>query len=130
MDEEASGDAIARIEERIEALAEELARCRKISLAAELRRRRRLHLARSRALVGLISLMCTFMTVGAIAAIIGGVVLLGSNATTWTQTENAIRASEALRADMIGRISNCARSTKAGAGCIEIARPCGGGQDC
>ena len=39
----------------------------------------------------------------AIAAVIGGVVLLGSNSTTWTQTEAALRASEAMRAEWIGQ---------------------------
>jgi hypothetical protein len=43
------------------------------------------------------------MAVGAMAAVIGGIVLLGSNSTTWTQTEAALRASEAMRAEWIGR---------------------------
>ena len=43
-------------------------------------------------------------TIAALAAMIIGVVLLGSNATTWTQTETALRASEAMRADLIGRL--------------------------
>ena len=41
-------------------------------------------------------------TFGALAAAIGGVVLLGSNATTWTQMEAAREAAEKLRADLIG----------------------------
>jgi hypothetical protein len=43
-------------------------------------------------------------TFTALAAIIIGVVLLGSNRTTWRETESALRASEAMRADMIGRL--------------------------
>jgi len=43
-------------------------------------------------------------TIAALAAMIIGVVLLGSNATTWTQTETALRASEAMRADLIGQL--------------------------
>jgi hypothetical protein len=31
-------------------------------------------------------------------------VLLGSNSTTWTQTEARLRASEAMRAEMISRL--------------------------
>jgi hypothetical protein len=38
------------------------------------------------------------------AAVIGGIVLLGSNAATWTQTDAALRAAEAMRADLIGRM--------------------------
>ena len=42
--------------------------------------------------------------IAAIAAVIVGVVLLGSNNTTWTQTETAMHAGEAMRAELIGRI--------------------------
>ena len=42
--------------------------------------------------------------VGALAATLGGIVLLGSNATTWTQSEAALHQSEALRAELIGRL--------------------------
>ena len=100
--DEVSRDDIARIEERIEELSQSIARCRKLSLAAK-----------AAIGAGAVWLALTllwlvpfvpYMMVGAMAAAIGGIVLLGSNATTWTQTEAALRASEAMRADMIGRL--------------------------
>ena len=42
--------------------------------------------------------------IGALAAVIGGVVLLGSNASTWAQTEGALQAAEAARSDLIARM--------------------------
>ena len=42
--------------------------------------------------------------IAALAAVIGGIVLLGSNSTTWTQTDAALHEAEAMRADMIGRM--------------------------
>jgi hypothetical protein len=43
-------------------------------------------------------------TIGSIAAVLGGIVLLGSNASTLQQTMAAASAAEALRSDLIGRI--------------------------
>jgi len=43
--------------------------------------------------------------VAALSAVLGGVVLLGSNATTWAQTEQALHAAGAMRADLIGGIA-------------------------
>ena len=42
--------------------------------------------------------------IAAMAAVLGGIVLLGSNATTWSQTDAALHEAEAIRADLIGRI--------------------------
>jgi hypothetical protein len=101
MDHDVSRDDIARIEERIEELREGIARCRKLSVAAKLAIG-----------VGAIWLVLTllwlvpyvpFMAVGAMASVIGGIVLLGSNSTTWTEAEAALTASEAMRAEWIGR---------------------------
>ncbi len=83
-------------------LAELLDRCRKISLASKLA------IAAGAGwivltLLGLIPFM-PGAVIAALAASIGGIVLLGSNATTWTQTEQALRAAEAMRAEMIGRM--------------------------
>jgi hypothetical protein len=101
MDEDVSPEDIARIEERIEALTQSIARCRKISLAAKTA-----IAAGSAWLVLTLLWLVPFVTtivVAAMAAVIGGIVLLGSNSTTWTQTEAALHASEAMRADWIGR---------------------------
>jgi flagellar biosynthesis component FlhA len=92
-------DDIARIEERIESLHEAIGRCRKLSLAAKLM---------IAAGVGWIALTllalvpyAPALAFAALAAAIGGIVLLGSNSTTWTQTEQALAASEAMRAEWI-----------------------------
>jgi hypothetical protein len=42
--------------------------------------------------------------IGALAAIIGGVVVLGSNSSTSTQTMAAMKAAEAQRAELISMI--------------------------
>jgi hypothetical protein len=97
-----SHDDIARIEARIEQLAEAIERCRKFSIAAKL--------AIGAGLAWLMLVLFSPATFGpttffaALAAALGGTVLLGSNATTWTQTENALHASEAMRTDMIARL--------------------------
>lgn len=92
-------DEIARLEERIEALAVSIERCRKVSLAA-----------RIAILVGGAWLALTLLGLvafapalffGAIAAAIGGVVLLGSNATTWNETAAALKDAEAARMTLI-----------------------------
>ena len=102
MNDDITREDIARIEERIEDLQEQVARCRKLSLAAKIA-----IVAGSawRALT-VLSLVpfASFMLVAAMAAVIGGIVLLGSNATTWKQTEAALQASEAMRAEWIGRL--------------------------
>ena len=102
MDERTTGDDIARIEQRIEDLQSAIEHCRKLSLAA------RAAIAAGGlwivlTLLGLVSFV-PWLAVAALAAVIGGTVLLGSNSTTWTQTENALKASEALRAELIDRI--------------------------
>lgn len=102
MDDDVSGEDIARIEARIEELGEAIERCRKFSLAAKIT------IAAGVGWIALSMLSAVSFTpettLTALAAIIIGVVLLGSNRTTWAQTETALRASEAMRADMIGRL--------------------------
>ena len=89
MNEPVSGDDIALIEAHIEALAVSIERCRKLSLAAK---------------IAIGAGGAWIVIIAAMAAVIGGVVLLGSNSTTWTQTEARLRASEAMRAEMIERL--------------------------
>jgi hypothetical protein len=102
MTNELSRDDIARIEARIEELAEAIERCRKFSLAAKLL-----------IAAGVLWIVLSMLALGsytpettltALAAIILGTVLLGSNRTTWNQTESDMRASEAMRADLIGQL--------------------------
>ena len=102
MDEDITAEDIARIETHIEELGAAIERCRKFSLTAK---------AAIAAGITWIALAIASLvsstpetTLAALAAIILGVVLLGSNRTTWRQTESALRASEAMRADMIGRM--------------------------
>ena len=96
-------DEIAQLEARIEALRESIERCRKFSLAARLR-------SWPAAPAGSLLVMLALVgytpdtTIAALAAIIIGTVLLGSNSTTWTQVEAALRETEAMRTDLIGRI--------------------------
>ncbi len=99
--DEVSSDDITRIEQRIDELLEAIARCRKFSLVAKLM------IAAGAAWIVLTLLWLipyvAFMMIAAMAAVIGGIVLLGSNSTTWTQTEAALAASEAMRAGWIER---------------------------
>ena len=102
LDGEALRDDIAELEARIEALSESIERCRKISLAS------RLAIAAGAAwlallIVGLVA-FAPYELVAALAAVLGGIVLLGSNSTTWTQAETALDQAEAMRADLIGRM--------------------------
>ena len=93
---------IALLEERIETLTASIERCRKISYAAKI------------AIAGGAAWFVLFLLwivpfgptafVAAVSAVLGGCVLLGSNATTWDQTETDRAAAEAMRADLIGSI--------------------------
>ena len=102
MDDDDFSEEIAQLEARSEALAESIERCRKISLAAKLT------IAAGTIWIALVLLLVIpyipETVIAAMAAMIGGVVLLGSNATTWTQAEAALHAAEAERADLIGRM--------------------------
>lgn|GEM_PF-460359 len=102
MEHQVSSQDIALIEARIEELAEAIERCRKFSLAGKVA------LVAGAVWIALTLLTLVpyvpFMVIGALAFVIGGIVLIGSNMTTWAQTEASLRASEAMRAEMISRV--------------------------
>src|SRR6266699_2646286 len=100
MDEDNPIDEISRIEARLEELAEVSARCRKIILVSKA------------AIAGGFALLLVMMlglfgsnevaAIGSIAAVLGGIVSLGSNISTLQQTMAAISVAEARRSDLIG----------------------------
>ncbi|MCF8475869.1 MAG: hypothetical protein K9G60_02490 [Pseudolabrys sp.] len=102
MDDDTALHEIARLEDRIEELTESLAWCRKLSAAGKTA------VAFGTLWFALILFWILPFSpaafAGATAALLGGIVLLGSNATTWDQTEAALRQAEAARADLIGRM--------------------------
>jgi hypothetical protein len=101
MAEENLRDQIARLESDIEHLAEGLERCRKAML-----------LSKVAIGAGGICILAYFLgirfdptiVIGALAAIIGGVVVLGSNSSTSKQTMAAMKAADAQRAELISLI--------------------------
>lgn len=103
MNEDMAPHEIARLEAQIEALTAAIERCRKISVAAKIA-------AAAGALwfalviFWVVPFTPTFF-IAALAATLGGVVLLGSNKTTWEETELALHQAETARADLIGGMS-------------------------
>ena len=101
-DDDDSIDEISRIEAQLEQLAEVAERCRKIILVSKM------------VIGGGIALLLLMLiglagsspvtALGSIAAVLGGIVLLGSNIGTLQQTTAAIGAAEALRSNLIGRM--------------------------
>lgn len=103
MTEDDATDEISDIEARIEALAGIAERCRKYILASKIA------IGGGAALL-LVTILGVFgfgqtAALGSIALVLGGIVSLGSNISTLQQTEDAIRAAEALRAQLISRIN-------------------------
>jgi hypothetical protein len=98
-------DEIGRLEERIEQLAARIENCRKFMLAAKIA------IALGAAL--LLMLMLTLGVIrsdpvvmtAAIAAVLGGIVVLGSNASTARSAEAEIAAAEAERVGCIESIA-------------------------
>ena len=108
-------DQIVRLEADIEQLAERLDRCRKAML-----------LSKVAIGAGGICILAYFLgisfdptiVIGALAAIIGGIVILGSNSSTSKQTMAAMKDAEAQRAELIGMID----LRTVGTGAIEASR--------
>jgi hypothetical protein len=93
---------IARLEAHLDELADGLARCRKVKLVSQI------VLAggglwMAAAIVGLVNFdPVAFMA--AIAGVIGGIVMYGSNATTAQELEAEVTEAEAKRAALIGTL--------------------------
>jgi hypothetical protein len=102
MDEGNVRDQITQLEDRIESLNESIERCRKIAVGAKI------GVAAGAIWFALVLFWIlpfdatTF--VAALTAVLGGIVLLGSNSTTWAQTEADRDAAETARADLIEQI--------------------------
>jgi hypothetical protein len=95
-------EQILHIEAHIEELTDIIERCRKIILISKVA-----------IAAGAILILATIfgavgfdptVLIGAIAAVIGGMVIFGSNTSTLKQTVTNIKAAEARRAELIGRM--------------------------
>jgi hypothetical protein len=101
-DEDDPSEDISAIEARLEHLAEVSERCRKIILFSKVTIAGGVALL----LVTMLGLLGSSQVValGSIAAVLGGIVSLGSNVSTLQQTAAAISAAEQQRSDLIGTI--------------------------
>jgi hypothetical protein len=95
-------EQISELEVQIEELADALERCRKTALA-------------SKAAMGLGGILVAAITLGVmtfdpmvmvagLAALLGGIVVFGSNTSTANQLSETIKSAEAQRAALIGRL--------------------------
>jgi hypothetical protein len=98
-------EQISELEMQIEELTDALERCRKTALA-------------SKAAMGLGGILMAATTLGVVtfdpmmmvagfAALLGGIVVFGSNTSTANQLSEAMRSAEAQRAALIGRLNIC-----------------------
>ena len=101
-DEGDERDEISQIEAQLERLAERAEQCRKIITFSKVA-------VAGGALLLLAMMLGLFgsgptLALGSIAAVLGGIVSLGSNSSTLQQTTDAIAAAEAHRSALIGRM--------------------------
>lgn len=103
MDDSNAHDKIARIEIDLEKLADTLDRCRKAML-----------LAKVAIVAGALWMLAASIGIvrfdsaaalGGIAAVIGGIVVYGTNSSTSKQTREAMKAAERDRSDLIDMIN-------------------------
>jgi hypothetical protein len=101
-DGDALHEQILRVETHLEELTDAVEKCRKIDLISKV----------AIAGGGLLILATTFglvafnpaVMMGSVAAVIGGTVIFGSNASTLKQTAAAVKAAETDRAELISRL--------------------------
>jgi hypothetical protein len=96
-------DEIARLEAEIEEKSEAIERCRKVILVSKIAAAMG-GLAIILLLLGIIPSNATLLIIS-IAAVLGGLVGLGSTTTTAGQLADAVKDAEARRAALIGTIS-------------------------
>jgi hypothetical protein len=95
-------EQILRIEAQIEELASVIESCRKIIIISKVT-----IVAGGTLILAIILGAVRFdptVTIGAIAAVVGGTVVFGANTSTLKQTTTAIKAAEAHRAELISRM--------------------------
>jgi hypothetical protein len=95
-------EQISELEVQIEQLAGALERCRKTALASKTAMAIGA-IVLAATILGVITFNPTVMT-AALAALLGGVVVFGSNASTANQLAESMRNAEAMRAALIGRL--------------------------
>jgi hypothetical protein len=96
-------DEIARLEAEIEEKSESIERCRKVILVSKIAAASG-GVAIFLLLLGIIPSNATLLVIS-IAAVLGGLVGLGSTSTTAGQLADAVKAAEARRAGLISTIS-------------------------
>jgi hypothetical protein len=97
-------DEIARLEAEIEERSEAIERCRKVILVSKIAATGGA-LAIILLLLGIIPSNNATLLIISIAAVLGGLVGLGSTTTTASQLADAVKEAEARRAALIGTIS-------------------------
>src|ERR1700693_5515348 len=95
-------DEISLIEAQLEELAEVAERCRKIILVSKAA----IVIGVALPLVMMLGLFASnqVAAIGSIAAVLGGIVSLGSNVSTLRQTMTGMSAAEGFLSDLISRI--------------------------